>query len=179
MYKSLSGIFKLLLTLTLVFSNIFLAESSHALPKHNFYLSICEIVYKKESQLLEITFRFFTDDLEKAIMQYNRTQVLTNSGIKTKKSDESISQYLKEHFSVLDKKNQTIESNFIGWETEKEVSWCYVEARYKNFTKLQIQNNLLTELFAKQKNLVYLKSGNKEASILLDIDNKSGVLTLE
>lgn len=152
---------------------------SNAFPKHDFYLSICEIIYKQDKELLEISLRFFADDFEKAIANYNNTAIYTKSGIKTEKSDEQIYNYLKEHFLIFDSKNQIMDYEFIGWEIEKELCWCYVEAKSKSFNQLKLENNLLTEMFARQKNLVYLKSGNKETSIILDKDNKTGVLTLE
>jgi len=179
MSKPFFWIAKPLLTVLLILLSSPVSLFSNAFPKHDFYLSICEIIYKEDKGMLEISFRFFSDDFEKAIANYNNTATFTKSGIKAKKSDEHIYKYLKEHFLIFDSKNQIIDYKFIGWEIEKELCWCYVEAKSKGFNQLKLKNNLLTEMFARQKNLVYLKSGNKETSIILDKDNKTGVLTLE
>ena len=170
---------KYFLLLILLFSNNFLLDRSSAMPKHDFYLSICEIIHKKESQSLQITFRFFADDLEKTILNYDHTRIVTDSWEKSKNSDKSLFNYLKNNFSIYDKKGLKIDYDFIGWEIDKEHCWCFVEAKYEQFGKLKVKNSLLTELFAAQKNLVYLKSGNKETSVLLDKKNKIGELILD
>ena len=87
--------------------------------------------------------------------------------------------YLKNNFFIYDKKGLKIDYDFIGWKIDKEHCWCFVEAKYEQFGKLKVKNSLLTELFAAQKNLVCLKSGNKETSVLLDKKNKIGELILD
>jgi len=171
--------FKYLLVLSFFFYNSNSVNQTTAAPKHDFYLSICEIIHKKDSQTLEITFRFFSDDLEKIVFNYDHTKISTDFGKKAEGSDKSLFNYLKEHFSIYNKKNKEIEYEFIGWETDKEHSWCYVEAKYKQFSELKVKNNLMIELFAGQKNLVYLKSGSKETSVLLDKNKTVDVLKLE
>jgi len=170
---------KLLLILILVFSEGFWVDQSTAKTNHDFYLSICEIIYKPDTQSLEITFRFFSDDLEKTILNFDQTSIYTKLGEKSNKSDTSIFNYLRKHFAIYDKHGKRIDYNFIGWETDKEASWCYVEVKHKKISKLKVKNTLLTELFKDQKNLVYLKSNNKESSVLLDINKITDELSLE
>ncbi|RLD75490.1 MAG: hypothetical protein DRJ10_15175, partial [Bacteroidetes bacterium] len=114
---------KFLLILLLVFTEGFWGDQSTANPNHDFYLSICEIIHKKESQSLEITFRFFADDLEKTILNYDHTRIVTDSWGKSKNSDKSLFNYLKNNFSIYDKKGLKIDYEFIGWEIDKEHCW--------------------------------------------------------
>ena len=170
---------KLILILILVFTEGFWVEQPTAKPNHDFYLSICEIIYKPETQSLEITFRFFSDDLEKTIFNFDQTSIYTYTGDKSSKSDTSLYNYLRKHFSIYDKDGKRIDYAFIGWEVNKETSWCYVEVKHKQISKLKVENNLLTELFKGQKNLVYFKSGNIETSVLLDKNKIIGELSLD
>ncbi|MCF6241504.1 MAG: hypothetical protein L3J74_09195 [Bacteroidales bacterium] len=155
------------------------AKDTLNLPQHNFYLSISEIIYKKEIQTFEISIRFFSDDFEKTILNYNNTRIFNVDGEILKSANSSISSYLKKHFYIFDEKGKEIEYEFIGWETEKEVSWCYLEAHHRKFEYLKVKNDFMTEMFRSQKNLVYLKFDKKETSVLLDKKKTIGLLTLE
>ena len=179
MHKSYQIILKVILTISVFLSNTLLDSRTYALPNHNFYISICEIIYKKETKALEISFRFFIDDFEKAIHKYSNSEIFNSMGEKNAGSDKFIFNYLKDNFSMYNKNNQKIDYDFVGWESSDELCWCYVESSVKKLKSLKIYNNLLTEMFKGQKNLVYLKFKNNETSILLDIDKKNGILELE
>jgi len=172
-------ILKVLLLSVLFISTSFLSNKSLNKPNHNFYLSICEIVCNEKNQSLEITFRFFTDDLEKAVNNYNNANIFTDTGNKKEGADKNLFNYLKKHFALYNEKNKIIGYDFIGWETNKEHIWCYLEANSLDICRLKVKNNILTELFIEQKNLVFLKSGNKESSILLDKKQQIGILTFD
>ncbi len=148
-------------------------------PQHNFYLSISEIIYKKDIQTFEISIRFFSDDFEKTMINYDNTQIFTKEGSVSSDANNSILSYLKKHFNLFDEKGKKIEYEFIGWETEKEVSWCYLEAHHRKFEYLKVKNNFMTEMFRSQKNLVYLKYNEKETSALLDKETISAILKFE
>jgi hypothetical protein len=157
----------------------FLYGSTVVVPKHNFYLSICEIVYKKSTGTLQISLRFFTDDLEKAILNYNHVSIISKSGKKAQESDQNLFNYLKDNFSIYQNEQNKTNYNFIGWEIEEGVVWCYLEASIQPFNKLRVESKLLTEIFSSQKNLVYLKSGNNETSVLLDRSKTTDILAIE
>ncbi len=175
----------LLNTLKFLFATVFLspvslhAEDTLFLPQHNFYLSISEIIYKKDIQTFEISIRFFSDDFEKTMLNYNRTQIFDAAGTVLTSANSSIADYFKKHFVVYDERGKEIEYVFLGWETEKEVSWCYLEAHHRKFEYLSVKNDFMTEIFNSQKNLVYLKFGKKETSVLLDKKKTVGFLKFE
>ncbi len=169
MHLKFSNTIKYLL-IFILFNPVLLTEARTfpVKPKHNFYLSISEIIYKPGLQVFEISIRFFSDDFEKTILNYDNTRIFDQEGNALQSANAAIEAYLKEHFILFDDKGKKIDYFLIGWETEKEVSWCYLEAKHKKFKYLKVKNNLLTEMFISQKNLVYLKSGEKETSVLLD-----------
>ncbi len=175
----------LLNSLKFLFFSILLGQSylyagdTLYIPQHNFYLSISEIIYKKDIQTFEISIRFFSDDFEKTMLNYDNTQIFTKEGAVSTKANNSISGYLKKHFAIFNEKGKKIEYEFIGWETEKEVSWCYLEAHQRKFEYLSVTNDFMTEMFRSQKNLVYLKYNEKETSVLLDKETISAILKFE
>lgn len=155
------------------------AEDTLFLAQHNFYLSISEIIYKKNIQTFEISVRFFSDDFEKSILNHNGTHIFDSSGAVLENSNKSIYEYIQAHFELYDERGKKINYVFIGWETEKEVSWCYLEAHHRKFDYLKVKNDFMTEIFRSQKNLVYLKYGKKETSVLLDKKKTLGFLKFE
>ena len=172
----MNSVMKFILMILFVFGGNLISGIS---PKHNFYLSISEIIYKSDKHTFEISIRFFSDDFEKTILNYNGTRIFDKEGNELRSANSSIASYLNEHFELYDDKDKKIECDFIGWETEKEVSWCYLEANHKKFKNLKVKNNLMTEMFISQKNLVYLKFEKNETSILLDRKNTAGILSFD
>ena len=178
MRKGYSYLLNYLLTIGFVFFTDLSYSGSIVVPNHNFYLSICEMVFKPASSTLQISIRFFTDDLEKAILRFDGTKIITKSDHKSENSDQSLFHYLKDNFSVYKDENRRLDYRFIGWEIDKGVVWCYLEADLSHFNKLKVKSELLTELYSSQKNLIYLKAGKSETSVLLDKDKVSDFLRL-
>ena len=130
-----------------LFTFVFDINNISLKPAHNFYLSISEIVYKKDNQTFEISIRFFSDDLEKAILNATNTEIFDKEGNIIPASSKDIYNYLKKHFFIYDNRGKIIECDFIGWETENDISWCYLEAHHRKFEYLKVTNNLLIEMF--------------------------------
>lgn len=177
--KILNALKLLFVTVSILSQFYIYAGDTLNLPQHNFYLSISEIIYKKNIQTFEITIRFFSDDFEKTMLHYDNKPLFNKEGIVLDNANNSISRYLSEHFEIFDEKGKKIDYEFIGWEADNEVSWCYLEAHHRRFEYLKVKNKLMTEMFRSQKNLVYLKYNNKETSVLLDKNTIVGTLKFE
>lgn len=146
---------------------------------HDFYLSICEIEYNEINHSFEICIRVFNDDLEKAVCQFNK--VGNNDKYENQKacSDEKIKNYLLSKITFSLDNNQPRVPDFIGWETKEGTAWCYLELKnIDNFTTLGISCTMLTEMFERQKNLIYLKKNKAEKSVILDKEKTFCVIVL-
>jgi len=144
-------------------------------PLHDIHLSICKINYNKESKSIELSFRFFTDDIEKAVKNYNGKKIISIKGKKIKEADKYLVNYILSKFSIKVKNNR-INYDFIGWEIKETVIWCYIEIKNINLAnKILVKNKLLIEIFSNQKNIIILNSGNYKKNIVFDRKKTEGI----
>ena len=135
-------------------------------PLHKFYMSIFEFNYDSEKRAVEVTGRIFTDDLEAALEQAGAGKVTI-----TEEKNETINKHIGTYLSKkvafkVDGKN--VELSFLGIEVEEDITWVYLEAtEVAGFSKIWIQNTVLSEVQEKQTNIIYLFKGTEELSLLL------------
>ncbi|MBN1253488.1 MAG: hypothetical protein JXR51_16170 [Bacteroidales bacterium] len=162
---------KIFLKISILFIFIFISQNIYSNiynPFHEFYFSICEINYNEKSKSLELSFRFFTDDIEKAVYNYKGGNIFTKNYIKSKESDKLIFDYILSKFSISVEKNE-INYDFLGWETKESVIWCYIEVKNINLIhKIFVKNKLLTEIYPNQKNLTTLITKQAKRSVIFD-----------
>jgi hypothetical protein len=144
---------------------------------HPMHVSVTEIEFDEKDKALEIMMRVFIDDLETTFKtRYNQPEmdILNPKG---KTVDEMMSEYLQEHFMVsLDNKKQPF--HFLGHEKDGDAFIFYIEvAKVKKWTSIQIQNNILTDTFDDQSNLVHVTVSDNVRSLRLTKSNPSGILT--
>lgn len=132
---------------------------------HPFYVSVCDLVYNKKNQSVEITHRIFLDDLSVHLSDLHNTPVDFMQN--TNGSDEMIADYLNTHFSVtLNGKRAAV--NYIGFEVEEEAIWIYQEINnVRNLRSAEIRNTLLMDYKDEQSNLVHFKFDNEIRSYQL------------
>lgn len=165
-------------TLFLFFGVFFLLTSFSA--AHKFYLSVTNINYIAESDALQITSRIFTDDLEDLLKE--RYDLDANLGLENEspQADAYIERYLKRKF-VLKLDEEVAAYNFIGKKYDNDVVIIYLEATEVGFSALKslsIENDVLTDLYEEQKNLVHVKWNGKKKSFVLIRENNKGMLNL-
>jgi len=115
---------------------------------HKFYLSVTNIEYSEKSKALQITSRVFIDDLEALLLE--RYDFKGNY-------------------------------DFIGKKYEDDLIICYIEVpelELSEHSSLTIQNDVLTDMFKEQQNIVHLKINNQKKSFVLVKENSTGVLKL-
>lgn len=147
---------------------------------HKFYVSVTNVNYAKEAKALQITTRIFIDDLDDLMMA--RYGVATKLATKNeaKVADAYIEKYLKTKVSFeLD--GQVKPFTFIGKKYDADVIICYLEVpnvTLEGHENLTVTNEILTDLYDEQKNLVHVKwNGNKKSFVLIKSDIK-GMLKL-
>ena len=122
--------------------------------------------------------RIFPDDLDRALMEKTgiRTQLATE--LEHVEADSLLMAYLLESFSIQ-ADDQLIAFTYLGKEPESNAIWCYLESGPAPVPQdLNIRNELLTEIFPDQVNIVqvYWETWNK--GLLLNRNQISGKLTL-
>ena len=160
----------------LVLGIVFIVNTSFLTATHDFHTSLTEMRYNAKSKSFEISFRIFTDDLQKALSatNQNRKFVVENND----KNDAFVEAYIRKHFIAINPKNQKFSFQYIGKEKEGEATWIYLEMSVnESFNGVKIQNDILLDMFEDQTNIINLFYQNQKKSYLFNSKNK--VFTIE
>ncbi|MEM9001527.1 MAG: DUF6702 family protein [Bacteroidota bacterium] len=147
---------------------------------HKFYVSVTNITYSAKDDALQVTTRIFIDDLEKVLQERYGIDAGLATEWEAELAEQHIKKYLRSKFVVyLDEKPVTYE--FLGREYDNDVVICYLEIAKINFSErssITVQNEVLTDLFDEQQNIVHFKWHNKKKSFVLVRENNKGMLNL-
>lgn len=154
------------LRLTIIFC-LFLAATSFTVSPHRFYLSLTEIRVDTKKQTLDVSCKLFTDDFEDALFKkYGKKADLATS-TKNKEVQALVSKYVNENFKI-NVGGRTIALSFVGFETDTDATWIYMEAApFKEKGKAAILNTLLYDYLPEQSNLINFYWDNAEKSAKL------------
>lgn len=147
---------------------------------HKFYVSVTNIVYSEKDNAFQITSRIFIDDLEDVLYERYGVQTDLATDNESELADLYIEKYFKAKFAI-ELNNENAEYSFLGKEYDNDVMICYLELSKVNFSELKsvsIQNEILTDLFEEQQNIVHLKWKGKKRSFVLIRENNKGMLNL-
>lgn len=168
----------LVLGLILMLQTSFLPPPSSLLPNaHAFHTSITEMRYNPKQKAFEISLRVFTDDLEKTLSANNQNKkfVIENND----KNDVFIEPYIRKHFVITTPKNQKLIYQYVGKEKEGDATWIYLEMPVNEPIKgSKIQNDVLTDMFDDQTNIVNIFVNNDKKSYLFTVKNKVFVVEI-
>lgn len=155
---------------------VFFVLLSSFVSMHKFYVSVTQIDYNKDKNRVEISTRIFIDDLEKALEKKYSQKVNLATKIEAKNAKELIENYLLQKINIsLNGKEQKLV--FLGSEYEDDVLICYVKANFsKKITTFEVLNNLLTETYSEQQNIVHTNINNTKKSFLLTQTDKTATI---
>ena len=140
---------------------------------HKYHLSNTKIVFKKEQQAVQITMRYFVDDIEATLNKSNDTIFELGNDRELKNSDTYIKKYITSKFNVQINKIQR-EYKYIGKELEKDIIFFYLEIdSVKSIKNINIMNTVLFEEFEDQQNIIRLRINDKKKTFLLKKDKMS------
>lgn len=148
------------------------------LHKHDFHTSIADVEYNAKNKTFEVILRVFSDDLEDDVLRTMGKKIILKMG-KDKTPDVALTKYLEKYFILKNKKNNTLASaltiNYIARETNAEATLIYFEILTKDATKdvakeipknMFLHNNVMTELFSDQVNIVNLAFQDKKTTLM-------------
>lgn len=143
---------------------------------HKFYVGVFQIDYVKEKKAIQITTRLFIDDLEKALHKKYKKHFYITTKDEVSDANVYIEQYLEEKLKI--KVNNRIQKmTFLAKEQEDNIVICYLKIDFKEKLKeLDITNNVLTDVFSEQQNLVHLNiNSNKKTLLYTNTNNNQKV----
>lgn len=147
---------------------------------HPFHVSVCEIDYDQKTKVMQITQRFFIDDMETALSQITKKKDFNISSESYRAAlDEFYKAYFSEKLSIS-VNGKLLEVSYLGYELEDGAIWCYLETeKVKKINTVNIKNKLLFETFEDQSNIIHIKIFEKTRSLKLTNRNEKGTVTFE
>ncbi|RDK84646.1 DUF6702 family protein [Marinirhabdus gelatinilytica] len=143
---------------------------------HKFYVSITSIEHAPKEESLQIITKIFLDDIEDALeKRYNRKFKFNSQ--KEKEEDELIlKDYVFQKLKV--KANGTPATlNYIGREYDIDVVKIYIEIpNVPTLKTIEIENQVLFDMFTDQQNIVHIRNGDTRRSLILENQNPKGLL---
>jgi hypothetical protein len=151
-----------------------------ALGLHPLHISVTEIEFDEKEKSLEIMMRVFIDDLETTMRQRTGDQeldILNPKGGQT--VDQLMRNYLNERFKIsLDTKAQKV--GYLGHERDGDAFIFYIEVtNVKKWSTIQVQNDIITEVFDDQSNLVHVTVRGTIRSMRLTKNTPADKLTFD
>ena len=152
--------------ISLILASFFLLSGFKS-GAHEFYLSVTEIEYNNEKQSLQIITRVFIDDFEDMLNERYGADLQLSEEAEEGAVAENISKYLKQKLR-LQVNGEELQLNYLGKEYDTDQLILYIEVEdLAPFKKIEVTNEILTDLFDDQKNVVHVKVNDKTKSLLL------------
>ncbi len=157
----------LLLTLLLFF----------APPVHDYHVSKTNVRYLADRSQVQVEMQVFVDDLEAAMQDAGAPALELGTENQEPDSDRYLVAYLEKHFRI-EWNGQEVTTEFVGWELDDDMHglWIYLSADdVEPPEQVVVENSVLTEFYADQKNIVKLFNGKERmATLLMDRDKIVG-----
>ncbi len=134
---------------------------------HPFYLSVCELVYKSESQSLQIAVRIFTNDLETALKKAEGGAVDLYHPADSLHLEKQLNRYVQACLKIkINDQEQPM--SYLGHEREGESCWLYFAVTdCPKPGQLEVSNSLLYNSFRQQANIVQAEVDGVKKSLRL------------
>jgi len=136
--------------------------------EHPFYVSITEIHIKPSQQLVQLSCRMFTDDLEDALRRLNGVP----ADLLVPKDEATVNALLNAYVQArvqVQVNGVPQQLQFIGYESDEEAVWVHFEGKLTETPgRVDINNSLLFDFLPGQTNMVHCYLDEKRQSTKLD-----------
>ncbi|MDX1333546.1 MAG: DUF6702 family protein [Robiginitalea sp.] len=147
---------------------------------HKFYVSVTNVAYSEEEASLQIISRIFIDDLEDALKTRYEVDTHLATPEESGQAEAYIQRYFNSKFTVF-VNGSPVDYTFLGKRYDNDLIVCYIEVAgipKEQLKSVGIQNDILTDSFEEQKNLVHFNILGKKKSFVLVRENNKGMLNL-
>lgn len=160
------------------FSLLLLSLLCTTVSSHPYYVTVCQIDHNVETRALEITFKFFTDDLELALREEGDDEVRLLRGSSADDADAHVLAYLQKKFG-LSVNEQPAELLYVGKEVGLDTTYVYVEAlNTPSLSQVALRSSILIDLFEDHSTIVHVRTVGLEKSLILNKDMESGSIEI-
>ena len=143
---------------------------------HKYYISLTKIDFVEKEKSIQITMRFFIDDIEKTLENRYEIDLKLATNKENKKANIYLERYIASKFEVIINQNVKL-YKFLGKEYENDVIFFYLEITdIETINQISIQNRMLFEEFPDQENFVKLDINNSKKTFVLRKENDKEML---
>lgn len=144
-----------------------------AFSAHKYYISLTKIDFIETKKTVQITMRFFIDDIENTLQSRYNTNLELATKDENKKANFFIEKYISQKFKITINEEEKIHK-YLGKEYDNDVVFFYLEINdIDRIDIIKVQNNMLMESFEEQENYIKLNINNiKKTFILIKANDK-------
>ncbi|MCP4882627.1 MAG: hypothetical protein GY908_02455 [Flavobacteriales bacterium] len=145
---------------------------------HKHYISLTKIEFIKEEKAVQITMKFFLDDIELALENRIGESMELASKYENKLADKYLETYIRQKFKIwIDEKEMTY--NFLGKEYDNNEVFFYIELQnIDKINTIEVENSMLFETYAEQQNYIKFTIEETQKTFILVKSNVKEMLKL-
>ena len=147
---------------------------------HKFYISVTNVDYSEKDKAVQIITRIFVNDMNAVLTERYGVETKLGTDRETKVDSEYLEKYLRAKF-VVEINGKTVPYNLIGKKYDTDMIILYLEVpkiELKNLSNIAVENEILTDLYDEQQNVVHFKIDGKKKSYVLVKSDTKGMLNL-
>ena len=145
---------------------------------HKFYLSVTQVNYSQEEESFQITSRIFIDDFDAVLQERYGVVAELATPSESGLADVYIEKYFRSKF-VLRINGKATAYTYLGKQYDNDMLVCYFELSgipLDSISSIEVQNEILTDMFDEQKNIVHVVIKDLKRSFVLLKENNKGML---
>lgn len=138
-----------------------------AFGMHKHYISLTKIDFIEEKKTVQITMKFFLDDIEQALENRLEQPMELATKEEHKMANKFLESYLRQKFKIwINSKEQNY--SYLGKEYENNEVFFYVEVEnIEEINSIEVENSMLFETFPEQQNYVKLNLNDVQKTFIL------------
>ena len=149
-----------------------------AFGMHKHYISLTKVDYIKEQKTIQITMKFFLDDIELALEKIHDQPMELAGKTENKLADKYLEDYIRQNFRIWINE-EVYGYTFLGKEYENDQVFFYVELEgVEQINSISIQNSMLFDEFEDQQNYIKLDMDGVQKTFILVRANDREILKL-
>ena len=162
---------KILILLSVLLSMSFVSS-------HDFYLSTTTVKLVPEKQQLQLTSRFFIDDIEAYMQQKQNSKVVFSPDSHPDETDAFIEAFFNDNLTIR-VNDISQKTSYLGREYQDDLLVIYAEisSLTLEFRRLELASTFLLDFIENQQNIFHVQTPTKKKSFLLK--NKAYSLEFE
>lgn len=149
-----------------------------AFGMHKNYISLTKVDYIKEQNTVQITMKYFLDDIELVLEKIHDQPMELAGKTENKLADKYLEDYIRQKFRIWINE-EVYRYTFLGKEYENDQVFFYLELEgIEQINSISVQNSMLFDEFEDQQNYIKLDMDGVQKTFILVRANDREILKL-